>query len=240
LCCDEDGVALGPVRLVEKSDEVPGKRYKVCSAETFVGALAVAYGRLPDDWMLYLANGIGRMTKSLEEGDLTLAMMKATFLRFPEIEPENMAKLEAEELVKAGFNPNEWRNETGQWCRNGAQGVKRPRLLHKQRAFFDKMYAPIHQISQKYDFNEDSLLALSAHESGWLNDHNSTLNNPFGVTFAGGNNQPYPSIEAAAKYWGDRYGDVVRGLKTIDDFCVICATIPKGIIIQQVKIMIIK
>jgi hypothetical protein len=38
--------------------------------------------------------GRGRVPKSLEEGDLILAMMKATFLKFPEIEPENMAKLE--------------------------------------------------------------------------------------------------------------------------------------------------
>jgi hypothetical protein len=104
LCCDEGGVALGPVRLVEKCDEVSGKRYRICPPEVFARAFITAYGKPPLDVIMYLWEGIGRVTKYLEERDLTLAMMKATFLGFPEIEPENMAKLEAGEWAKYNSN----------------------------------------------------------------------------------------------------------------------------------------
>jgi hypothetical protein len=29
LCCDKEGIALGPVKLVEKSNDVPGRRYRI-------------------------------------------------------------------------------------------------------------------------------------------------------------------------------------------------------------------
>jgi hypothetical protein len=66
----------------------------------FVKAFVAAYGKPPLEVALYFYEGLGRVRNSLEEGDLILAMMKATFLKFPEIEPENMAKLEAGELAK--------------------------------------------------------------------------------------------------------------------------------------------
>jgi hypothetical protein len=104
LCCDEDGVALGLVRLVEKCDAVPGKRYRICSPEVFVKAFVTAYGKPPLDVALHFYEGLGRVMKSLDKGDLTLAMMKAIFLGFPEIEPEGMAKLAMCELGKSNLD----------------------------------------------------------------------------------------------------------------------------------------
>jgi soluble lytic murein transglycosylase-like protein len=70
----------------------------------FVKAFVTAYGKPPLDVALHFYEGLGRVAKSLDEGDLMLAMMKAIFLGFPEIEPEGMAKLALCELGK--INPD--------------------------------------------------------------------------------------------------------------------------------------
>jgi hypothetical protein len=62
------------------------------------------------------------------------------------------------------------------------------------------------------------LLALSAYESGYLDDHNAALNNPFGLTEAGGNNIKFKSIDDAIAYWKSQYGDQVRGVKSLEEF----------------------
>jgi hypothetical protein len=67
---------------------------------------------------LHFYEGLGRVMKSLDEGDLTLAMMKAIFLGFPEIELERMAKLEACELGK--YNPD---HDAGNGRATGLGGV---------------------------------------------------------------------------------------------------------------------
>jgi hypothetical protein len=69
----------------------------------------MAYGPLPDEVMIYLARGIFRVTQSLEDGNLPLAMIKAVHLRFPEIEPANLAKMAACDMAKS----NPWHDLLG-------------------------------------------------------------------------------------------------------------------------------
>lgn len=62
------------------------------------------------------------------------------------------------------------------------------------------------------------LLGLAAHESGWLDKHNRDLNDPFGVTHGGGPDVAYNSIADTVAYWEHRYGPVVRGATSAQDF----------------------
>ena len=62
-----------------------------------------------------------------------------------------------------------------------------PECMPKMQPFFDNM--GIYQgMADSLETNVDFLLALSSMESGWLDPHNQSLHNLFGVTKAGGNN----------------------------------------------------
>ena len=51
--------------------------------------------------------------------------------------------------------------------------------------FFDTVEPLIHSMAERIGIPESWILGLSAYESGWLDDHNRKLNNPFGLTDAG-------------------------------------------------------
>jgi hypothetical protein len=61
-------------------------------------------------------------------------------------------------------------------------------------------------------------MALSAHESRWLDAHSRQLHNLFGVTLGGGPNLTWGSYQAAADYWIARFGQFVRGARTMEEF----------------------
>lgn len=84
--------------------------------------------------------------------------------------------------------------------------------------FFDQLYSPLSRLAQDLGLPESYLLGLSAYESSYLDDHNRALNNPFGVTRAGGNNIQYKSVDDAISYWKSQYGDQVRGATSAQDF----------------------
>lgn len=84
--------------------------------------------------------------------------------------------------------------------------------------FFDTVYAPFHALAQRLGIDETWLLGLAAHESGYLNGHDRKLNDPFGVTHGGGLNVHYNSIDYAVAYWERRYGAVVHGAASADEF----------------------
>lgn len=54
--------------------------------------------------------------------------------------------------------------------------------------FFDDLYEPISKMANDLNVDENWLLALASYESGWYNEHNRGLKNPFGLTRAGGRN----------------------------------------------------
>jgi RHS repeat-associated protein len=79
----------------------------------------------------------------------------------------------------------------------------------------------IKDLAQQLDVDPLLLLALAAVESGWNDQSNGhpgnrprhavELNNPFGVTHAGGNDIHFSSLDAAFSFWAKTYGDFVRG-----------------------------
>lgn len=86
----------------------------------------------------------------------------------------------------------------------------------------------IKKLAEQLNVDPLLLLALAAVESGWNDDkhhhpenrptHAVELNNPFGVTHAGGNNIHFSSLDSAFKFWGDTYGDFVKGADNPTDF----------------------
>ncbi len=84
--------------------------------------------------------------------------------------------------------------------------------------FFDIMHAPLQAASARLNLPPEYILGLSSYESGWLNSHNTGLNNPLGLTRGGANNLRFQSNEAAVRYWERLYGEQVRGSTSAEDF----------------------
>jgi flagellum-specific peptidoglycan hydrolase FlgJ len=84
--------------------------------------------------------------------------------------------------------------------------------------FFDRRYQPLRDLAKELDVPVDYLLAHAAHESGYLDDHNSALNNPFGCTNAGGRNLLFPSIAEAIESYRRDYGPQIKGAASPKDF----------------------
>jgi flagellum-specific peptidoglycan hydrolase FlgJ len=86
-----------------------------------------------------------------------------------------------------------------------------------QAAFFANL--SIYQdMARRLDTDPDFIMALSAHESGWLGSHAKEIHNLFGVTQGGGPNLRYESYQAAADYWVAHYAQYVQGARTMDEF----------------------
>jgi flagellum-specific peptidoglycan hydrolase FlgJ len=101
----------------------------------------------------------------------------------------------------------------------GAKPARRAGIPDRRpRQFFDTLYPPVHALAQRLGIDETWLLGLSAYESGWLGPHNRDLNDPFGVTHGGGPNAAYASITDAVASWEKKYGPIVRGATSREDF----------------------
>jgi|HubBroStandDraft_3_1064219.scaffolds.fasta_scaffold00489_4 RHS repeat-associated protein len=103
-----------------------------------------------------------------------------------------------------------------------------PRDCGWYKPLADWLCEQIQELADELDIDPDFLLALAAKESQW-NDHENgnpgdppqhavELNNPFGVTHAGGNNLGFPGLDDAFAFWKKNYGERVRGAKNIKDF----------------------
>ena len=140
------------------------------------------------------------------------------------------------DLLKAGYNPAELRlpagngRESGEWttgaggsaAAGGDDGAVTPvagAAPADKDPFFDTLYGPVHDLSQRLGIDETWPLGLAAHEGGWLEKpHNREINNPFGVTHGGGRDVQYDSIDEAVAAWERRYGPIVQGATSAADF----------------------
>ena len=89
--------------------------------------------------------------------------------------------------------------------------------VHVDR-FFSTLLDPLAEAAAKLGIPTAWLVGLSAYESGWLNSHNSALNNPFGLTAGGGANLSFRSNAEAIDYWVRRFGPQIRGASSPEDF----------------------
>jgi hypothetical protein len=130
LACDDDGVALGPMRLVEAVIDAAGCRsYRLRPAPEIAEALRLAYGSAPNE-IERCQRGFARIAQLLTAGERAQACIHAVQLAFPEIAPAGMTKLaRAASLQK--YNPN-WEQEPrvpggnpggGDWTNDGGGGA---------------------------------------------------------------------------------------------------------------------
>ena len=73
-------------------------------------------------------------------------------------------------------------------------------------------------MAKRLEIPVEWLLGLAAHESGWLNEHNWPLRNPFGLTNAGGPNLCFNTFRSVIDYWEKLFGPRVKGAASLDDF----------------------
>lgn len=200
LACDEEGVALGPMRPVEPvTDGSGGRRYRMRPKEEVALALRLAYDAAPNDierWQ----RGLAKVTELLTAGETAQAGIRAVLLAFPEIGGSGMIKLsQAAELQK--YNPNyeqELRNPAGapgagEWTGTGAEGRDeepyfQPAAAHmtdvqaKKERFVDAHLDEAEKGAAELDIPVENILGLSALESGWgASPFAAKGNNYFGI-----------------------------------------------------------
>jgi hypothetical protein len=88
--------------------------------------------------------------------------------------------------------------------------------LHNR--FFDTLDSSLSNEAASLDLPRDYLQGLAAFETGYYDDHNRKITNPFGLTQAGRNNLSFPSEDAAIAYFMDQYGGQIRGATSPEDF----------------------
>lgn len=114
LACDEHGIALGPVVLVEALAAGGGRVFRPRPAEEIARTLAQAYDDLaPGDIARCLAS-LDVAAKALEARDLTKASVAAVLLKLPDLSVEGFAKLAADPSLKK-CSPTQLRDERGRW-----------------------------------------------------------------------------------------------------------------------------
>jgi hypothetical protein len=87
------------------------------------------------------------------------------------------------------------------------------------RQFFDKLYVLLNALATQLHLADARFLfALSSLESGWLDEENDWLNNPFGMTSNGKDNLGFNSLAQATSYWKCKYADKVEGAATMERF----------------------
>ncbi|HZK88584.1 MAG TPA: hypothetical protein VFC56_00400 [Stellaceae bacterium] len=191
--------------------------------ETCLAAIHLARSRLPP----LPAGEAARFRLFASERLLDDGMAPRQILEDCEIDTAGL------DMLKAGFNPAEPRvsagsgRESGEWTSGGDTGGGDAELVPVAAAeyrtgdpdkFFDTLYQQVHDLAQRLGIDENWLFGLALHESGWLDQHNRELNDPFGVTYGGGINVGYASIAGAIAYWESRFGPVVQGATSAQDF----------------------
>jgi uncharacterized Zn-binding protein involved in type VI secretion len=130
-------------------------------------------------------------------------------------------------------NPQEFESEDEtQFAENGPSvklSAAKAANPEKVNNYFNDMYGPVHNLSARMKTNEDLLFALSSAECAWLDAHNRSLHNPWGLTKAGGNNLSFDSFQTATDYFENKtqWGRRLKGISNIDDFVKELLTPPK-------------
>jgi hypothetical protein len=114
LACDENGVALGPVALVDALSSNGGCVYRARPAEEIARTLALAYGAFSADDLARRLSGLDVAARALEEGDLAKAGIATVLLKLPPLTTEAFAKLAAEPTLRK-YSPDQPRDERGRW-----------------------------------------------------------------------------------------------------------------------------
>jgi hypothetical protein len=117
VSCDANGPNLGPVRLLRRT--IFGFEPRPAAELDFIlsralGAPVEMAKRRPD---------LESIARALDEGEFAEAAIATLHMRLPVLDEAQAARARAaEKLVKAGFNPDEPRDERGRWTSGGGGG----------------------------------------------------------------------------------------------------------------------
>ncbi len=130
LACNEAGIVLGNVRLVNMSASGGVTRAETLPLEKLAHVLRLAYGQQTPDAVAACYRGLRRAAAHLEAGDLALAGIEAVSIRLPALAPAALVRLEGlAELRKGGAA---WQDEPripaggpggGQWTTGGGGSI---------------------------------------------------------------------------------------------------------------------
>jgi hypothetical protein len=120
LRCDRDGLFFAGIALLERDAE---DQFRSIPATTIRKALSGAY-RADGNWESRIRS-VDVVAKALNNGDVARAMMAAVLMRLPE--PDSGIRIAGVDgvLAKAGFDPDEPRDERGRWT-EGEGGEAEP------------------------------------------------------------------------------------------------------------------
>jgi hypothetical protein len=211
-------VERGVIGHIRRASEQYGR------GETCLALIELAHAGLPAlterkraAYRLFMADA------ALDEGVAPRDLLKACGVDPSVLDPIGKGFNVAEPRIPAGngIESGEWTNDYGSSITPvAARGGTTPDeyLTGDPDKFFDSLYGPVHALAGRLGIDETWLLGLAAHESGWLDPHDRELNDPFGVTHGGGPNVRYNTIADAVAYWEHRYGPIVRGATSAQDF----------------------
>jgi hypothetical protein len=116
--CDENGPNLGPYRLLQRTTQGFEPRsladLDFLLSQTFGEPITSATLRPP---LMVIA-------RALNVGDLTRAMIATQLLKLPALGSEQAKRaFAAERMLKAGFDPDEPRDDRGRWTTSGADAA---------------------------------------------------------------------------------------------------------------------
>lgn len=244
LCCDADGVALGPLPLVDAVAGASGRRsYHLRPMSQVARALRLAYDAASDDierWQ----RGLAKVAELLDAGAVVQAGIRAVLLAFPEIEPAAMAKLaHAAELQK--YNPH-WPDEArepagtpkgGEWAGNGAPSpparspyfepaaAQMTDVQAKKERFVDAHLDAAEKGAAELGIPVENILGLSALESSWGEYHfASEGNNYFGIHYPA----PYATGYLRAKRGTAKVATFASYADSLKSFIAISGSIVRG------------
>jgi hypothetical protein len=119
LACDEHGIVLGPVVLVEAVAVGSRAQFRPRPAEEVARTFALAYGNLAPDITRCLAS-LDVAAKALETGDLAKASVATVLLKLPDLSVDGFAKLAADPSLKK-YSPDQPRDDHGRWTSDGGE-----------------------------------------------------------------------------------------------------------------------
>ena len=128
LALTAEGLFLGDGAALVAAGQGASGRYRAEARPpaAIAALIEAAYGEVLD--AVAIGNGLGAVARAIEAGDLARASIAAVHLRLPSLADEAaMERLaRADRLLKAGFDPDEPRNERGRWTAEGGGAADAP------------------------------------------------------------------------------------------------------------------
>jgi hypothetical protein len=112
LACDEQGIALGPVVLVEALAAGGRRVFRPRPAEEIARTLALAYDDLAPTDIARCLSSLDVAAKALEARDLANASVAAVLLKLPDLSVDGFARLAADPSLKK-YSSSQPRDERG-------------------------------------------------------------------------------------------------------------------------------